>query len=68
MRKIFIIFMAMASILLCQIKDEYKNAKLLKGSYTQIVSQKGRSFESSGDFIVVSGMVYAGLLKVLKSL
>ena len=55
MRKIFIIFMAMASILLCQVKDEYKNAKLLKGSYTQIVSQKGRSFESSGDFIVVSG-------------
>ena len=55
MRKIIIIFIAMDYILLCQVKDEYKNAKLLKGTYTQIVTQKGRSFESSGDFIVASG-------------
>ncbi|OEJ13605.1 cell envelope biogenesis protein LolA [Brachyspira hampsonii] len=58
MRNIYFIIMisfVFTSVLFTQIKDEYKNAKLLKGNYTQIVTQKGRSFESSGDFIIVNG-------------
>ena len=58
MKKIYLLMMLNIitySILSAQVKDEYKNSKLLKGTYTQIVTQKGRSFESSGDFMVVSG-------------
>lgn len=58
MKNIYFIIMicfVFTSVSFAQVRSEYKNAKLLKGSYTQIVSQKGRSFESSGDFIVVSG-------------
>lgn len=56
MRNIYLLMiLIIPSVLFAQIKDEYKNAKLLKGTYTQIVSQRGRSFESSGDFSIVKG-------------
>ena len=51
------------SLLFSQINEEYKNAKLLKGTYTQIVTQKGRSFESSGDFIIAGGYGICWLTK-----
>ena len=61
-----LMILALSSLLFGQVKDEYKNAKLLKGTYTQIVSQKGRSFESSGDFIVASGYGICWITKLPK--
>ena len=58
MRKIFILIYFLSSILLtAQIKSEYKNAKLLKGDYKQILyfNRNKKSFESSGEFFIASG-------------
>lgn len=56
MRKIYLLIILMVSSLLFgQIKEEYKNAKSLKGTYTQIVTQRGKSFESSGEFLIANG-------------
>lgn len=58
MRKIFILIYFLSSILLtAQIKSEYKNAKLLKGNYKQIVyfNRNNKFFVSSGDFFIASG-------------
>ncbi|WP_288621757.1 outer membrane lipoprotein carrier protein LolA [uncultured Brachyspira sp.] len=55
MRKIFILIYFLSSILLtAQIKSEYKNAKLLKGDYKQILyfNRNKKSFESSGEFFI----------------
>ena len=58
MRKIFILIYFLSSILLtAQIKSEYKNAKLLKGNYKQIVyfNRNNKFFVSSGDFFIANG-------------
>lgn len=58
MRKIFILIYFLSSILLtAQIKSEYKDAKLLKGDYKQILyfNRNKKSFESSGEFFIASG-------------
>ena len=58
MRKIFILIYFLSSILLtAQIKSEYKNAKLLKGNYKQIVyfNRNNKFFVSSGDFFIAYG-------------
>ena len=58
MKKIYlflILNLFVYSLLFGQMKDEYKNAKLLKGTYTQIVTQRGKAFESSGEFMIASG-------------
>lgn len=55
MRKIFILIYFLSSILLtAQIKSEYKDAKLLKGDYKQILyfNRNKKSFESSGEFFI----------------
>lgn len=54
-KKIIFIILLIHSLLFSQIKDEYKNAKLLRGTYTQILTQKNKSFESSGNFMIVNG-------------
>lgn len=58
MRKIFILIYFLSSILLtAQIKSEYKDAKLLKGDYKQILyfNRNKKSFVSSGEFFIASG-------------
>lgn len=58
MRKFFILIYFLSSIFLnAQIKSEYKDAKLLKGDYKQILyfNRNKKSFESSGDFFIASG-------------
>lgn len=58
MRKFFILIYFLSSIFLnAQIKSEYKNAKLLKGNYKQIVyfNRNNKFFVSSGDFFIASG-------------
>lgn len=58
MRKIFILIYFLSSILLtAQIKSEYKDAKLLKGDYKQILyfNRNKKSFESSGEFFIANG-------------
>lgn len=55
MRKIFILIYFLSSIFLnAQIKSEYKDAKLLKGDYKQILyfNRNKKSFESSGEFFI----------------
>lgn len=59
MKKVFIllIYFLFSIFLTPQIKSEYKDAKLLKGNYKQILyfNRNKKSFESSGDFFVASG-------------
>lgn len=63
MKKVFIlkyfilIYFLFSIFLTAQIKSEYKDAKLLKGNYKQILyfNRNKKSFESSGDFFVASG-------------
>lgn len=59
MNKVFIllIYFLFSIFLTAQIKSEYKDAKLLKGNYKQILyfNRNKKSFESSGDFFVASG-------------
>lgn len=59
MKKVFILLIYFLSVvfLMAQIKSEYKDAKLLKGNYKQILyfNRNKKSFESSGDFFVASG-------------
>ena len=63
MKKVFIlkyfilIYFLSVVFLTAQIKSEYKDAKLLKGNYKQILyfDRNKKSFESSGDFFVASG-------------
>ena len=58
MKKVFILIYFLSSILLtAQIKSEYKNAKLLKGNYKQIVyfNRNNKFFVSSGDFFIANG-------------
>lgn len=59
MKKVFIllIYFLTSIFLMAQIKSEYKDAKLLKGNYKQILyfNRNKKSFESSGDFFVASG-------------
>lgn len=63
MKKVFIlqyfilIYFLSVVFLTAQIKSEYKDAKLLKGNYKQILyfNRNKKSFESSGDFFVASG-------------
>lgn len=56
--KCFILIYFVSSILLtAQIKSEYKNAKLLKGNYKQIVyfNRNNKFFVSSGYFFIANG-------------
>ena len=59
MKKVFILLIYFLPVvfLTAQIKSEYKDAKLLKGNYKQILyfDRNKKSFESSGDFFVASG-------------
>lgn len=59
MKKVFIllIYFLTSIFLMAQIKSEYKDAKLLKGNYKQILyfNRNKKSFESYGDFFVASG-------------
>lgn len=59
MKKVFILLIYFLSVvfLTAQIKSEYKDAKLLKGNYKQILyfNRNKKSFESSGYFFVASG-------------
>lgn len=59
MKKVFIllIYFLFSIFLTAQIKSEYKDAKLLRGNYKQILyfNRNKKSFESSGDFFVASG-------------
>lgn len=54
---ILLIYFLPVVFLTAQIKSEYKDAKLLKGNYKQILyfDRNKKSFESSGDFFVASG-------------
>lgn len=70
MKKVFIllIYFLTSIFLMAQIKSEYKDAKLLKGNYKQILyfNRNKKSFESSGDFFVASGYGICWFTKVPK--
>ena len=58
MKKVFILIYFVSSIFLnAQIKSEYKEAKLLKGDYKQILyfNRNKKSFESWGEFFIANG-------------
>lgn len=54
---IFLSFLYLNGQINGQVKNEYKEAKLLKGNYKQIVyfNQNKKTFESSGDFFIAEG-------------
>ena len=67
MRKVFILIylFLLTALLTAQIKSEYKDAKLLKGNYKQIVffNRNNKTFESSGEFFIANGYGICWLTK-----
>lgn len=67
MRKVFILIylFLLTALLTAQIKSEYKEAKLLKGNYKQIVffNRNNKTFESSGEFFIANGYGICWLTK-----